>query len=111
VTFHGFVENASQFLGQHTVVFASQYLSILNALAEEKAVISFADFEMKYDYLIAAPFAKWIFVASTPEEIAVATMKHLPVETAATEWARQQTWQKLAAQYQNLWQKKYTSQS
>ncbi len=106
IHFHGFVENAAQYISSHTIVFASQYLSILHALAEGKAVISFAHFEMKKDYLLMTPFANWITITYQPEQIAEAVIKHLPLVTAGTEWAQQQTWQKLEEQYQTLWQKK-----
>lgn len=105
VTFHGFVEDVSQFLSGHDIAFASQYLSILQALAVNIKVISFANFDMKKRYLEETPFRDWITIASNPEEIADAVQRPQHIKDEAQLWVQQQTWQRVAEIYQKLWQK------
>ena len=105
VTFHGFVKDATQHFPKYEVVFASQYLSILQALAAGCTVIAFADTPIKKDYLEMTPFAQWITIAKTPAEIAAALSAPAAPSPDAIAWAQSQTWQKLTDQYLDLWER------
>jgi glycosyltransferase involved in cell wall biosynthesis len=105
VRFHGFAKDANKNIDAATIVFASQYLTILESLARRKNVIAYADTPIKKSYLRETPFAKWIHIAYSIADIAASAEKKAVVNAAASDWARAQTWQKLSNQYEQLWQK------
>jgi len=105
VQFHGMVPNATAFFPAYTIIFASQYLSILQALAAGCAVIALADTPIKNDYLRMTPFEEFITIAESPKEIASAIENFHKPSANAVKWAQQQTWEKVAALYQKLWER------
>ncbi len=105
VTFHGFVEHAAAELEKYEVVFASQYLSILDAMSQGCAVIAYANTPIKKDYLSMTPFAEWITITYSVKEIAEAIEHPRPVSKHGTGWAKKQTWEKLGKEYVELWKK------
>lgn len=104
VTMEGFVEGAAQHIPSYDILFVSRYLAILEALAAGKPVIAHYNTAIKYEYLAAAPFAKWIEIVATPKEIAAAVQTvDLSSRQAAVTWAAGQTWEKMADTYEQLW--------
>jgi glycosyltransferase involved in cell wall biosynthesis len=103
VVFQGFVKNVQPFFQSADVMLVSQYLSILQALANGKPVIAYADTLIKKDYLHMTPFANWITIAESERELVTALQQTRPLSGAAQKWARQQTWPKVAELYEELW--------
>lgn len=106
----GFVPQADKHLASYSFAFVSRYLGILECLISKTPVIAHYNNEIKKDYLAMAPFADFIEIVDSPEAI-VAAMHKLRDNTsyarnkieAGYKWASQQTWQKLASQYEDLW--------
>lgn len=105
VTFLGFVANAAKKIPDYDIAFISRYLGILEALSTEVPVVAQYNNQIKHDYLALAPFAKWITMVQKPETIAQAVIQSKPLPKAASDWARAQTWQKMAQLYQQLWRR------
>ena len=103
VRFRGFVPSASRLLPQYKVALISRHLAILEALSTGIPIIAAWDNDIKHDYLALSPFARWITSVHTPQQVAQALQKNLTVQPQSIEWARTQTWKKLAAQYELLW--------
>jgi hypothetical protein len=81
----------------------SRYLSILAALAAGVPVVAHYNSQIKHDYLAMTPFVNWIKIAVDPNQIAAIALTQPRLPPAAVTWARQQTWDKLAKLYQQLW--------
>ena len=92
---------------KYSMAFVSGYLSILEALSAGVNVVAVTNqaAEIKSDYLYLTPFANWITIANSAEEVAAAVLKQKPLSIEAKKWAQQQTWKKLAVTYQQLWKK------
>lgn len=110
VEFEGFVRDVGKYLKQSKFVFASRYLGILEASVMKKVVFAVYDSPIKEDYLKMAPFSKWMVIESDPKELAkkVKFFFENPLEEKkmveeAYNWAREQTWEKLAEGYLRLW--------
>ncbi len=78
-------------------VFTTGYLSILESLKLGKIVLVYYDNPLKGDYLRMHPMAKYLVFDLD------AIPAHLPAEPR--EWAKNQTWVKLADMYEKLWAK------
>jgi hypothetical protein len=77
-------------------VFAGGYLVALEAFANKKIVVAAYDNPIKKDYWLMHPMAKHIgFNGHVPEKYS----------SEAYEWARLQSWERLARSYENLWLK------
>lgn len=95
--------NAARFLPKYDVAFVSRYLAILESLAAGIPVLAHYNNAIKKDYLLMAPFAKFINVFSDAADVNLAfTIKQVK---DGQKWARNQTWQKLADMYGKLWLK------
>jgi glycosyltransferase involved in cell wall biosynthesis len=105
VEFVGAVEDVSPFYQRASVACVSGYLTILEAFQYHLPVISTYHNQLKKDYLTLTPFADWISILKTPEEIAAALGGNLELFDEAFVWSQKQTWSKLALQYETLWQK------
>ncbi|MDA1079074.1 MAG: glycosyltransferase family 4 protein [bacterium] len=103
VRFFGFVPNAGLLIGKYSHAFVSQYLAILESMSAGVLVIAYAQTGFKKDYLQLTPFAKWIHIATTPDEVVAALAADMRSPFAAEQWAQKQTWEKLARQYHELW--------
>lgn len=82
----GAVPNLDKYIAKADKVWASSYLTILQAFAAGKPVLAVYDNQLKRDYL--KPLTRYL---KSPR--------------LAKAWAKQQTWSKLATLYLNLWQK------
>jgi glycosyltransferase involved in cell wall biosynthesis len=104
----GFVSNVGDYIQQADIVLASSYLSIIQALAYRKLVISAYNNPLKEDYLKMTPFAPWIQVFNTSDDIVSFINAHRNSEgqhldVMAQNWAKKQTWEKVTQVYYNLW--------
>jgi glycosyltransferase involved in cell wall biosynthesis len=108
ITFHPPQKIELSLLRRYSVALVSGYLTILEALAAGIPVIALTntDSQIKSDYLYMTPFAQWLTIANTAEEVASALQKKLSLNPAAQQWASQQTWAKVAELYTNLWKAK-----
>lgn len=104
VTFYGAVNANKIHYQRYQIALVSRYLSILEALSAGVPVIAHYNNQIKYDYLALAPFAKWIKIVADPDQMAAAIIDQQQLPAAAMTWAQHQTWQKLAALYEQLWQ-------
>jgi len=105
VTFYGAVKPEEIDLSKYQIAFVSRYLAILEAMASNTKIIAHYNNDIKDDYLTLTPFAQWIKIVQTPEEIAQAVMTKSKIKPVATKWAQAQTWEQVAAVYQKLWQR------
>lgn len=92
------------------IVFASSYLSILEALSLGKLVVSVYDNPLKKDYLLMSPFKSYIIMGDKPEEVAeklqTALQKPDSVQSMiqdAYTWSCKQTWERVRDLYLKLW--------
>jgi len=110
VNFKGMVINAEQKLPNYRYAFVSRYLAILEAMLAKIPVIAVYNNQIKYDYLTCHPQIKNMFLASKPQEVAKAVMVNTKIARqqknkldSSYNWAKAQTWQKLAGQYISLY--------
>lgn len=95
--------NASKYLPEYDIAFVSGYLTILEALAAGVPVLAYYHNLIKKDYLLLTPFAKFIDVFTDFRQVDLEyNFKRI---RGGQEWARQQTWRKLADIYEKLWQR------
>lgn len=111
-TVHGFVKAVYTIIYKADLVLCSSYLSILEAFAAKKLVISTYDNPLKKDYLTMSPFAQWIIIKKEPEKLAERIEYYLThpkeqkeiIEKSYT-WAKEQTWDNVTNLYLKLWKK------
>lgn len=106
VIFHGFVDNAAQYLSDYSIAFVSRYLAIVEALQIGNTVIAHYNNEIKKDYLMLSPFSNWISIVGTSNEISKAVQKEKRLPEMSRKWAEAQTWDKMVDGYEKLWQTK-----
>lgn len=101
---NGFVKNLKPYIDNADIVLTSSYLSILESLLAKKAVFSTFDNPLKRDYLEMAPFSKFIVIESNPDRLALKIGDYSKIgnNKLAYEWAKKQTWDKLANLYLRL---------
>lgn len=107
VSFKGFKMDIEKYLKDYKCVFVSRYLGILEVLALRKNVIAEYNNEIKKDYLYMSPFAKYISIVQTPEEIAKELEKYIKNpknrNVNSYKWVENQTWENMAKIYIKLW--------
>ena len=95
--------NAAELLPQYDIAFVSRYLAILEALAVGIPVLAHYNNAIKKDYLLMAPFARFIKTFNDHDKVELNfSQKQI---TDGQKWAKTQTWAKLADMYEKLWQK------
>lgn len=101
---NGFVKDLNSYLANADVVLTSSYLSILESILMGKPVFSAFDNPLKKDYLEMAPFSKFIVIESNPDKMALKIQNYSRIANnkLAVEWAKKQTWDKLANSYLKL---------
>jgi len=110
---YGFVSDVTAKISKARFVFASSYLSILEALSLKKLVFYVWENPLKRDYLMLSPLKNFIVSSSGPEELAKKVLyylNHLKEEKKLVErvygWVGGQTWEKVANLYLKLWKVK-----
>lgn len=96
----GFV-NINKIVKNYDIIFASSYLSILQALIFKKPVFSVYENPLKEDYLKMSPFNNFITIVDKPEQIRL----NKKFSQEGYQWAKKQTWEKVTDIYLKLWQK------
>lgn len=104
--------NIHEEIGKADIVFASSYLSIMEALSQEKMVFSIANSKLKMDYLSLTPFSKWISISASYHELLSSFTSYLSSPNAyqeklknASAWTKKHTWESVADVYELLWKK------
>lgn len=111
--FHrGWSSQAPNYIQNYRFVFVSRYLSILEGMQVGRLVVAVYNNEIKRDYLMCHPMHDNMIIAGSVDELVKKMnyiMKHPEIEKKmvdrAYNWAKEQTWEKLADQYETLWQK------
>ena len=106
----GFTPNLNKYIDRSDFIFASSYLSILEAIIRGKNVFSVFQNELKKDYLVLSPFYNYVSIAGDASSL---IEKVLYVRNnlngtynnikKARNWSKRQTWSKVADIYLKLW--------
>ena len=106
----GFKKNPEEYFSKYNFAFVSRYLSILEAMAAKKLIFAVYDNPVKEDYLKMTPFAKYIVISDSPAQLFQKLIYYLTHASerkglikSAHKWAGQQTWNKMANLYLELW--------
>jgi glycosyltransferase involved in cell wall biosynthesis len=112
VLFKGFNPEAEKYIKKYDYVFVSRYLGILEALINKRLIFAEYNNEIKKDYLEMSPFKNYIVICKNHIDIArkleyaVFNPKEEKIKTLnGHDWAKKQTWEKLASTYLELWSK------
>ena len=107
---HGFAKDLYKYIEKADIVFASSYLSILEAIQRKKLVFSVFDNPLKEDYLRMSSFSKWIIIETSPKDLVdkiLYFIKHQDEKditvNKAYEWSKKQTWEYVTKMYLDLW--------
>ena len=102
--------NISSVIKNADIVFASSYLTILEALINSKIVIAVYENSLKEDYLKKSPFAKFVLICKNYQEVVSITQssikekwKYNAMTKNGFNWAKEQTWDKCVELYLKLW--------
>ncbi len=108
----GFQKDPEKYFKKYHFAFVSRYLAILEAFAAKRLVFALYDNPVKKDYLMMAPFAKWIVVAENENVLAEKVryyIEHPEEEKKLVEkayaWVSKQIWEEMAKTYMTLWRK------
>jgi glycosyltransferase involved in cell wall biosynthesis len=110
----GFQNNPEKYFINSHFAFVSRYLAILEAFAANRLIFAVYDNPVKEDYLKMAPFAKYIVITQTADELRQKILYYLehPDEekkliAKGSKWVKEQSWEKMAELYLKLWQIEY----
>lgn len=106
----GLVPDIDKYIKKADIVFASSYLSIMQALSFRKPVFSVYENSLKKDYLLMSPLAKFIVVKRFPKSlvgevklIMRSDLKRIQLLKRSSDWINKQTWNKVTEKYISLW--------
>lgn len=106
----GFKKDPVDYINLYNFAFVSRYLSILESLASKRLVLALYDNPIKEDYLKMAPFAEFIIIEKTPEDLSKKVIYYLKNEketegliNSGYEWVKKQTWENVVNVYLRLW--------
>ncbi len=106
----GFVSDPSEYIDKADFVFASSYLSIIEALSRKRMVISMYDNKLKEDYIKMSPCSQFVInssnetdIASYISEFSTNKTKYDKTSNEAYLWAKKQDWVKIVNIYLKLW--------
>jgi glycosyltransferase involved in cell wall biosynthesis len=106
VRLFGFVKDIDPVLVNYEKVFCSRYLSILESLALRQEVFSHYNNAIKKDYLLMAPFSRYINIFSSSTELVKLLNSSKPDnKKKGYEWVKSKTWEYMAELYLSLWNK------
>ena len=107
---YGFIKDLSHSIEDSNIIFASSYLSMLQALALGKIVIAVYTNPLREDYLRDSPFVRYILIFNNEKDIVSAissilneSYKFESMKKNGQEWARKQAWKKVVLLYLDLW--------
>jgi len=111
-TVTGMVKDISPYLNKPSYIFASSYLTILEAMNHQRPVFSLYQNQLKKDYLSLFPGSKYIRISDSSETLvkqfnnAVKYPKKIDkLVTQAHNFSKTQTWEKVTNLYLKLWKK------
>lgn len=106
----GFVKDTGRYIADANVVFASSYLSMLEAMVSGRLVFAGYDNPVKKDYLKMSPFSKYIITANSPNVIKDKILYYLKHPSKmrnkimkSRKWANNQSWDHVVETYLKLW--------
>ena len=106
----GMIKDVSPYLAKADLVWSASYLSILEAQALGKIVCALYSHQLKERYIRSYPGFIYMLVEYDIEQMKTQIMKLVNnpqvfsrYSHQAQQWSRQQTWKKVADQYQQLW--------
>ncbi len=106
---HGW-KNPEKLYSKARYVFASGYLTILEAFAHHCLVLVSYGLPIEKDIYFLTPFKEYIFCFKDPKKIVkiikfyeIYHKKYLELTNKAFKWVRTQTWDELEKKYLNLW--------
>ncbi|HZZ98434.1 MAG TPA: glycosyltransferase family 4 protein [Candidatus Saccharimonadia bacterium] len=112
IHYKGLANDATTLLSKYRFAFVSRYLSMIEAMQIGRYVFAQWNNPIKRDYLESFPSIGAATMFSLPEELAqelgyllAHPMKEENAIALAESWARQQTWDKVATIYEELWKK------
>jgi len=92
------------------IIFASGYLTILEALCARRIVFAYYNNPLREDYLRLHPAADSLFVCGSVEDVVTGLSKCIQDTNNAFvrsehgwDWAQKQSWENLAQKYVSLW--------
>ncbi len=107
---HNFTDSINSAIGSGDIVLASSYLTMLQAIAANKIVISVYENALKEDYLRMSPFSRYIYICKDSKEvfeviksIYKAPWKSTSMLRKGSSWAANQSWERVADTYLKLW--------
>lgn len=106
-----FKKNIDTYIASNRFILVSRYLSMLEALVQEKEVIAVYDTPIKRDYLLMSPFKNYVYIANNANDIVAKVInlieygKNVKMLKKGKKWAEKQTWDKVANIYLDLWRK------
>jgi len=108
---HGWTKQPEERLKEARYAFVSRYLAILEAMQARRLVAAVYNNDIKRDYLACHPQSANMIIAGNGRELAQKIMrlseaKELHMVESAYQWAKLQTWDKIAEDYLHLWQMK-----
>lgn len=110
---HGFMKNLKPFIKKSDFIFASSYLSIMEALSCYKFVFSVYDNPLKKDYLQMSPFAEFVSITDSPNGLLkdISYFYSNPDKRKKSldkgyNWTRQNNWDTVVLLYLKLWKVK-----
>lgn len=109
ITLHGYQPDARQYLRSADIICVSQYLALLEGLASERPILSFAGSDFKEAVLRSTPYQADITITRSIQELATHLQNHLtdqPLTSTSQQtlqWVREQTWQTMTQTYYALW--------
>ena len=106
--FFGSVTNPDIYVSRNDVIYTTGFLTFLEAAIAKKLIIaSYAD-PVRRDYVLMHPISKYMVTGSKASEIK-AKLESLSLNDVnlmtknAYNWAKLQTWEKLAKQHEEIW--------
>jgi glycosyltransferase involved in cell wall biosynthesis len=110
VSFAGATDDPASALAEGEFVFATGYLTILQAMALPRLVFAVYDNPLKRDYLLMFPASPHMVICSDPSQLAEELAFHIenpparqPMLDCASRFARAQTWDRVAQIYLDLY--------
>jgi len=110
VSFAGVADDPASALARGEFVFATGYLTILQAMALPRLVFALYDNPLKRDYLLSFPASSHMVICSSPSQLAEELAYHIenpfvrqPMLESAARFARAQTWGRIAELYLDLY--------